>query len=60
MINKNEARLRRARKTRLKIAELNAVRLSFIVRTCTFMHRCDVRHVGPGYRSGFVARACVA
>ena len=28
MINKNEARLRRARKTRLKIAELNAVRLS--------------------------------
>lgn len=28
MINKNEARLRRARKTRLKIAELNTVRLS--------------------------------
>ena len=28
MINKNEARLRRARKTRLKIAELKSVRLS--------------------------------
>jgi len=28
MINKNEARLRRARKTRLKIAELKTVRLS--------------------------------
>jgi large subunit ribosomal protein L18 len=28
MINKNQARLRRARKTRLKIAELKAVRLS--------------------------------
>lgn len=28
MINKNEARLRRARKTRLKIAELGTVRLS--------------------------------
>lgn len=34
MINKNQARLRRARKTRLKIAELKSVRLSVHRTNC--------------------------